>query len=69
MTRSLAGAERILNDDSISKLLLRDSKQYLFACYNWSYSKGDTYEKSCVILTEGTSNLMVVVSDLIAWLR
>lgn len=51
-------AERILCDDSICKLLLRGSSKYLFACFNWSYSKGDTYEKTCVILTEDTSNLI-----------
>lgn len=51
-------AKRILCDDSICKLLLRDSGKYLFKCFNWSYSKGDTYEKTCVILTGDTSNLM-----------
>ena len=51
-------AERILCDDSICKLLLRDSGKYLFSCSNWSYSKGDTYEKTCVILTSDTSNMM-----------
>lgn len=54
----VAEAERILCDDSICKLLLRDSGKYLFTCFNWSYSKGDTYEKTCVILTGDTSNLM-----------
>lgn len=53
-----AEAERVLCDNSICKLLLRDSSKYLFRCFNWSYSKGDTYEKTCVILTEDTSNLM-----------
>lgn len=51
-------AERILNDDNICKLMLRDSRRYLFRCFNWSYSKGDTYERTCVILTKDTSNLM-----------
>jgi len=54
----VAEAERILCDDSICKLLLRDSGKYRFTCFNWSYSKGDTYEKACVILTGDTSNLM-----------
>lgn len=53
-----AEAERVLSDNSICKLLLRDSSKYLFTCFNWSYSKGDTYEKTCVILTGDTSNLM-----------
>lgn len=51
-------AERVLCDDNICKLLLRDSGKYRFACCNWSYSKGDTYEKACVILTGDTSCLM-----------
>lgn len=54
----VAEAERILCDDSICKLLFRDSGKYLFSCFNWSYSKGDTYEKTCVILTGATSNLV-----------
>lgn len=53
-----AEAEQVLSDESICKLLLRDSRKYLFTCFNWSYSKGDTYEKTCVILTGDTSNLM-----------
>jgi DNA helicase-2/ATP-dependent DNA helicase PcrA len=51
-------AERVLNDDSVCKLLLRDSVKYCFKCFNWSYSKGDTYEKTRTILTGDTSNLM-----------
>jgi hypothetical protein len=54
---NIAEAERILRDDSICKLLLQDSGKYLFTCLNWSYSKGDTFEKTCVILTGDTSNL------------
>lgn len=51
-------AECILSDNSVCKLLLRDSGKYLFRCFNWSYSKGDTYERTCVILTGDTSNLI-----------
>lgn len=51
-------AECILRDDSICKLLLKNSGMYLFKCFNWSYSKGDTFEKTCVILTGDTSDLM-----------
>ncbi|NMB00477.1 MAG: AAA family ATPase [Firmicutes bacterium] len=54
----IAEAERVLMDDSICKLLLRNSGNFIFRSVNWSYSKGDTYEKTCVILTEDTSNLM-----------
>ena len=51
-------AENILIDDSICKLLLKNSGKYRFKCCNWSYSKGNTYERTCVILTGDTSNLM-----------
>lgn len=53
-----AEADQVLSDDNICKLLLQNSGKYLFTCFNWSYSKGDTYEKTCVILTGDTSNLM-----------
>lgn len=42
----------ILNDDSIIKLVHENSSKYSFRAINWSYSKGDTYENICVILTE-----------------
>lgn len=51
-------AERILCNDSICKLLLQESREYNFKCLNWGYSKGDTYEKTCVILTGNTSSLL-----------
>lgn len=51
-------ATRILSDDSICKLVFNDSRNYSFPCINWSYSKGDTFEKTCVILTKDTSKLL-----------
>ncbi len=42
----------ILNDDKIVKLVNSNSGSYTFNALNWSYSKGDTLEKTCVILTD-----------------
>lgn len=42
----------ILNDNKIVKLLFSESNKYFFNCINWGYSKGDTYKKTCVILTK-----------------
>ena len=48
---------RIIEDNSIVKLLYNDSAKYSFNCRNWSYSKGDTYDNVCVILTETFNSL------------
>ena len=42
----------ILNDNSIPKLVYQDAKKYTFNAINWSYSKGDTMNSACVILTD-----------------
>lgn len=57
MVSDITEVNRVLSDDKICKLLLQNSRKYNFNCVNWSYSKGDTYEKTCVILTKDTSNL------------
>lgn len=44
--------ETILDDNRIMKLLWMEANKYSFNALNWSYSKGDTYEKVCVILTD-----------------
>lgn len=44
--------ETILDDDSIVKLVYNDATNYSFRAVNWSYSKGDTMENVCVILTK-----------------
>lgn len=52
---------RILNDDSVVKLFWNSkSKGYnFFSNVNkWSYSKGDTYDSTCVVLTDSTSSLL-----------
>ena len=45
-------ASVVLEDDSIIKLVEKKSGAYSFTSYNWSYSKGLTVDKACVILTK-----------------
>lgn len=47
----------ILLDDSITKLVYSNSDSYTFPSMNWSYSKGDTMESVCVILTDKLEKL------------
>lgn len=42
----------ILDNDRIPKLVFNDANSYTFHAINWSYSKGDTMEDVCVILTD-----------------
>lgn len=50
-------AHRILCDNNIVKLTWNNAKKYIFNAVNWSYSKGDTYDDVCIILTEKMSDL------------
>lgn len=45
-------AKEILENQHIVKLVYRDSSKYSFNAINWSYSKGDTLDAVCVILTD-----------------
>lgn len=47
----------ILEDDSILKLVEKNANAYRFSSFNWSYSKGITREKVCVILTKNLERL------------
>lgn len=47
----------VLDDDRITKLVFQEAGKYSFSALNWSYSKGDTVDSACVILTEGLDNL------------
>ena len=47
----------ILCDENIKKIIYNDSSKYLFNAVNWSYSKGDTYNDICVILTKDFEKL------------
>lgn len=51
--------DTVFADKDIVKLVNMNAAQQAFKpCRNWSYSKGDTYEKTCVILTEETSDIL-----------
>lgn len=44
---------KVLEDSSITKLFFNNSRNYTCSpTINWGYSKGDTYTKSCIILTK-----------------
>lgn len=45
-------AREVLENDKILKLVYNDSAYYIFTSMNWSYSKGDTFDAVCVILTD-----------------
>lgn len=46
--------DMVMRDDTIVKLVWSDARTKPYRANNWSYSKGDTYEKVCVVLTERT---------------
>lgn len=50
-------AERIINDNSVTKLVYKDAAKCLFNAMNWSYSKGSTLNAVCVILTDDFEEL------------
>lgn len=50
-------ANDVLNNNQITKLVYSDAKRYSFPALNWSYSKGDTLDCACVILTRDFENL------------
>lgn len=50
-------ASEILDDQQIVKLVYKDAASYTFRAMNWSYSKGDTVDAACVILTENFEKL------------
>lgn len=48
----------IINNDDIVKLVWEKAEIYDFNAITWSYSKGDTYKDTCIILTDVYSDLM-----------
>ena len=42
----------IIQNSNIIKLVYNNANKYPFRALNWSYSKGDTFSQTCVILTE-----------------
>lgn len=51
-------ALKIIQNDDIIKLVYQKAASYPFNAVNWSYSKGDTMDKICVILTKTTDFIM-----------
>lgn len=49
--------DAILMDDSITKLVYKESDSYSFRSINWGYSKGDTIDCACVVLTNSFEKL------------
>ena len=49
--------ESILQNNGIIKLVFSKSFDYSFESVNWSYSKGDTIDETCVILTQDFEKL------------
>lgn len=47
----------ILKNDDITKLMYSNASKYVFKAVNWSYSKGDTLDDICVILTDKFKNM------------
>lgn len=47
----------ILEDDAVVKLVWNNAKKYSFNAVNWSYSKGDTYNAICIILTDTVADI------------
>lgn len=45
-------ANELLENNQIGKLVYSDASSYVFPALNWSYSKGDTFDAVCVILTD-----------------
>ena len=45
-------ATEILDNGQIVKLVFKEADKYSFQALNWSYSKGDTVNAACVILTD-----------------
>jgi len=49
--------DEILADNSIPKLVYNNANAYTFRAVNWSYSKGDTLDNVCVILTDNFNSM------------
>lgn len=47
----------VLDNNQITKLVFQEAANYSFPALNWSYSKGDTVDAACVILTDALDNL------------
>ncbi len=50
--------DEIITNDKIIKLTYNDANKYMFNALNWSYSKGDTLDGVCVILTKDFEDIL-----------
>lgn len=50
--------DKVMRDDTIVKLVWNEARKKAYKANNWSYSKGDTYEKACVVLTGSTDHIL-----------
>lgn len=50
-------ATEILENQQIVKLVFKEASTFSFSALNWSYSKGDTVDAACVILTDSFDSL------------
>lgn len=50
-------AREILENQQIVKLVYNGASLYTFRAINWSYSKGDTVDEACIILTDNFDDL------------
>lgn len=50
-------ANDVLSNNQITKLVYSEATRYSFPALNWSYSKGDTVDCACVILTKDFEKL------------
>lgn len=50
-------ADDVLSNNQIIKLVYSEAIRYSFVATNWSYSKGDTVDSACVILTKDFEKL------------
>ena len=57
VSETIKKRQKILADDSIVKLVWEKANEFEFNAISWGYSKGDTYDNTCVILTDVYSNL------------
>lgn len=51
------GAKEILENNRILKLVYNKAESYDFRAMNWTYSKGDTFDGVCVILTKNLEHI------------
>ena len=50
--------ETVLADNNIVKLVYKNANKCNFRAMNWSYSKGDTFDNICVILTNNFEKIL-----------